>query len=172
MRKQADNACSPIVLRFALPTGPPALSIAVSGFLHLWAIYVRGFDDRFHCQRCLRGRLSARVKTYTTPVEEEIVLNEEVGFDSVYVCGVARGEISKRRVNNLHLPLEQTPGCSFDFDAYNGYTIHVSNARLLEIPELPDGWMGLPREFCRCCNFRFGVSRFRDLINSVYSDNV
>jgi hypothetical protein len=36
----------------------------------------------------------------------------------------------------------------------------VEGARLLDIPELPDGWRGLPQAFTRCRNWRFGVATF------------
>jgi hypothetical protein len=38
--------------------------------------------------------------------------------------------------------------------------LRVENARLLEVPELPDGWQGLPRSVTCCASFRFGVSVF------------
>lgn len=136
---------------------PPA---CVTGFVHLWAVYVRSFDQRFHCQRCLRGRLSRRIKTSSTPLNTDLTLDETSVFDSIYVCGVARGPRISRSANNLHLPLEESPGASFSCITYNGYTIHVSNARLLSIPELPSGWMGLPDAYVRCRNFRLGIHRF------------
>src|ERR1019366_3086802 len=124
-------------------------------------MYVRNFDPRFHCQRCLRGRISIRIKTSSTPLDTDLVLDETSTFDSIYLCGVARGRRSSRSTNNLHLPLEPQPGASFSCTTYNGYTIYVSNARSLDIPELPIGWMGLSDTYVRCRNFRFGAHRFR-----------
>ena len=76
------------------------------------------------------------------------------------ICGVARGLVSARAFNNLHLPLVPAPNTYFEHRTYNGHLLRVCNARRLMIPELPKGWLNLPQSFVRCCNFRFGVSRF------------
>jgi hypothetical protein len=149
-----------VILRFTTQSGQSSGSLHVTGFAHLWAVYVRSFDQRYHCQRCLRGRLSERIRTSTTLVDTDLCLDETSIFDSIYVCGVARGPRSSRSVKNLHLPLERSPGTSLTCSTYNGYLVHVSNASLLEIPELPYGWMGLSAAYVKCCNFRFGVHRF------------
>ena len=132
----------------------------VQGFLHLWAVYVRGFDPRHHCQRCLRGPLTNRITTVETPVEREIVLDETPNFCAIYICGVARGKVRDRPANNLHLPLRNVPGLHFEYNTYNGYKIQLRNAELLSIPRLPDWWMGYPPASSRCCNFRFCVGFF------------
>jgi len=132
----------------------------VSGFLHLWALYVTGFDERFHCQRALRGSLSARIKTQSTPPNTEIQLTESKAFDSIYLCGVSRGPVASRSKNNLHLALEPKLGVEFAHRAYNGYVVSIKNATPILIPELPKSWNGLPDSYTRCCNFRFGVYRF------------
>lgn len=150
----------PIRLKFVGQADYGSSRAHVRGFLHLWAVYVRGFDPRFHCQRCLRGLLSARIKSSSTPLNTDLLLDEASVFDSIYLCGVARGTLPSRSTNNLHLPLEKCPGASFSCLTYNGYAVQVSNARVLSIPELPSGWMGLPDAYVRCRNFRFGVGRF------------
>jgi hypothetical protein len=132
----------------------------VSGFLHLWAIYVNGFDARFHCQKALRGRISSRIKTQSTPINTELRLDEVQTFDSIYLCGVAKGPISSRSRNNLQLPLEAKLGKRFTYRTYNGYEVSVENASLIQIPMLPASWNDLPESYTRCCNFRFGVHRF------------
>jgi len=135
-------------------------SATVTGFLHLWAVYVTGFNPSYHCQRCLRGRISKFVGTRSTPVIREIVFSETANFDVVYICGVASGKISERWRRNLQLPLLPSPGESFDYTTYNNYKIRVKNARLLSIPLLEESWMGLSPAFTRCSNFRFCVSFF------------
>ena len=132
----------------------------VEGFLHLWALYVRGFDPRYHCQRCLQGPLSKRVITAGTLIGEEILLDEFDDYRAIYLCGVARGKITNRKLHNLHLPIERSVGEVFEYTTYNRYHLIVKNGRLLPIPELPENWMGLPASYWRCCNFRFGASLF------------
>jgi hypothetical protein len=139
-----------IIVRFSLPDANPA---------HVRTV-VCGFDARYHCQRCLRGIISDRIKTHSTPTQKHILLNEARVFDALYICGVARGRVKERLVNNLHLPLESSPGLYFEYNTYNEFMVHIMNAWILAIPELPDGYMGLPQVFARCCNYRFGVSRF------------
>jgi hypothetical protein len=132
----------------------------VSGFAHLWAMYVCGFDQKRHCQKALRGRLSTSIQTRATPLNVPLVLGEAGSYDSLYICGVAKGPLAARRVNNLHLAIQPQEGASFVHETYNGYSLRVDNGVKLSIPELPKGWNGLPDEYTRCCNFRFCVHRF------------
>jgi hypothetical protein len=108
----------------------------------------------------LRGHLSRRITTRSTPVGSDLILDEDDVYNALYVCGVARGPRRLRALNNLHLPLENDIGSSYECRTYNGYIVQVTNARKLEIPELPVDWKGLPDAYLRCCNFRFGVYRF------------
>jgi hypothetical protein len=132
----------------------------LQGFLHFWAIYVRGFNPRFHCQKAFRGTLSRRVKTRSTELNTRLILDEVRAYDSVYVCGVANGPRSCRALNNVHLAMEPRSGYEFVEETYNGLSIRIENAIKLPIPEIPDGWQGLPERYTRCCNFRFCVYRF------------
>lgn len=133
---------------------------SVTGFLHLWAIYVRGFDPKHHCQRCLRGKISAKIRTRATPIQEEIIFDETSDYQVIYLCGVAKGRVADRRHNNLHLPLRPALGRQFELNTYNKYTITVKDAELLPIPLIGDWWHGFSPAFTRCCNFRFGLSIF------------
>jgi hypothetical protein len=132
----------------------------VTGFLHFWAKYVKGFNHEFHCQKALRGRLSSCIKTKTTPLNTRLILAECENYDSIYICGVADGRVSARGANNIHLPLELQPGNEVVHATYNGYLLHIENAAILPTPELPAGWCGLSDAYTRCRNFRFGVHRF------------
>jgi hypothetical protein len=155
------NDGGPVTVRFLAPAGELSRNgDTVSGFVHLWAVYVRGFNPRYHCQKCLVGPISNRVTTLGTPVDREIILDEGGEFRALYLCGIARGRIRDRAANNLHLPMQPHPGEHFEISSYNKYRIHIDNARPLAIPKLVDGWMGFPPAFSRCCNFRFGVSLF------------
>lgn len=80
-------------------------------------------------------------------------------FPYVYVCGVSKGPITERRERNLHMPLAYAPGGVAELDK-NGYCFRAENAVLVEVPQLPDDFGGLPREHARCRNFQFGVSQF------------
>ena len=141
---------------------PSAINLraSVTGFLHLWAMYVRGFNPSHHCQRCLRGRISGKITTRATPILEEIILDETSNYRVIYLCGVAEGKIADRRSNNLHLPLKPTLGQHFQYNTFNNYTVIVRDAEPLPIPILGDWWNGFSPAFTRCCNFRFGVGLF------------
>jgi hypothetical protein len=141
-------------------THPKDFGQFVSGFLHLWAKYVRGFNHKVHCQHTLRGPLSVQVKTKSTPINTKFFLNEIRDYDSLYICGVAQGRVAGRGLNKLHLPLRHRVGARFVYTTYNGYLLHVENAVILPTPELPKGWNGLPDTYTRCRNFRFCVHRF------------
>jgi hypothetical protein len=132
----------------------------IEGFVHLWAFYVRGFNSNSHCQKAFRGQLSRLIKTRTTLVNRPFLLSETRCFNSLYICGVASGRISARCNRNMHLALEFKPGEGLIYNTYNGFQLHIENAILLPIPELPRGWANLPDSFTRCCNFRFCVHRF------------
>jgi hypothetical protein len=147
----------PIAVTITHPTQSGGL---VTGFLHLWAKYLRGFNHKVHCQHSLRGPLSSLIKTKSTPIETTLFLSEVRDYDSLYICGVASGPVSARGKNNLHLPLEQCPGVEFVYRTYNNYLLYIENAIILPIPELPRGWNGLPDSYTRCCNFRFCTHRF------------
>jgi hypothetical protein len=155
--KIVEEARAPISVSFRSPSGATG---SVGGFLHLWAIYIRGFNQVHHCQKALRGMLSGRVTTVGTIPDKDLTFDETANFDSLYICGVARGPVVSRKCNNLHVPLEPSIGSSLTLNTYNGYVLAVNNAKVLTIPELPDGWEGLPRSYTRCCNFRFCVGRF------------
>jgi hypothetical protein len=132
----------------------------MDGFIHLWAVYVTGFDRDEHCKKCLRGLTSAFVGKDDTPVGKEIVFDEKSRFNALYICGVSAGRETMRGGQNLHLPLEYAAGNKFEVETYSHYSVLVKNARLLDIPELQGGYRGLGKEFWRCKNFRFGVHRF------------
>lgn len=132
----------------------------VHGFIHLWAVYVSGFNHREHCQKAFRGKLSQLVRTNETRLDQQFIFDEVDRYNSLYICGVAGGPVQSRKDNNLHLALEYRPGCTSIYHTYNGYLICVQNAVRLMIPELPDHWNGLPQTYTRCCNFRFCVYRF------------
>src|SRR5882762_3929248 len=91
----------------------------ITGFIHLWAMYVTGFNQKEHCQRCLRGKLSSYVRTKHTKLEEQLFFCEMDQFDSLYICGTANGPIRERYRNNLHLALEPCDGATVSYESYD-----------------------------------------------------
>jgi hypothetical protein len=61
---------------------------------------------------------------------------------------------------NFHLVVRAEPGKEVWRKTHNGLTVKLKDAAAVAIPDLPDGWEGLPAEFTRCRNFRFGVASY------------
>ncbi len=137
-----------------LPAAP------IQGFRFIWAFQVDGHDHTRHCQPGLKGR---RVSDFCTPTARsgvEIACAHMDRFPYLYLCGVASGRLVDRGVNNMHLPLRHAPGEVVEYTSYNGYHFRAEHAALVAVPELPDGFAGLPRAHHRCRNFQFAVSVF------------
>lgn len=132
----------------------------ISGFKHLWAWYVRGFNREVHCQKCLKGKRSLRISPDQTPLGVELIFDETENFNQLYICGVAAGPETERGVRNLHLALLEAPGETFEETTYNGFTLVLKNARRLVIPEPLPALSHLGDEHYRCKNFRFGVEYY------------
>lgn len=127
------------------------------GFRFFWTTYVRGFDPTKHCRPCLLGKKSARLTLRAYRVGNEVTLDETDRFDFIYICGVA----TTGYLDNFHLALRPHRLAETDpFHAItsNGYALDVTGASQVEIPELPDDWHGLGKEFTGCRNFRFGAA--------------
>lgn len=146
-----------IVLRVTHPEKPAG---RIDGFGLLWAYYVRGFKPADHCQKCLLGDRAANFHSRNASSGIAVRLDRMDAFPYLYICGVAKGPATDRKVNNLHFPLQYQPGSSAKVMSYNGYQFTAENAVQIPIPELPEGWRGLPLKHSRCKNFRFGVEYF------------
>ena len=146
-----------ITLTVSHPIIPPG---KIEGFRSLWAFYVNGYKPEFHCQKCFTGRLVDDFSTNTAQSGRAVSLDEMDTYPYVYICGVGTGPKSTLGNRNLHLPLRFKRGAVVEKRTYNGYVFRAENAEELEIPSLPDDWMGLDREHARCKNFQFAVSRF------------
>lgn len=158
-----DNA----VLRFAEDDAAPApvpelmVSEEPHGFWYLWLKYVSGFDIEHHCQRCLAGKRSQRVRLHAlTP--KRVVRLDEARTPFLYLCGGAGEGYSAPGPwsSNLHLAVRPKDGAVAEATSYNGTLFRIRNAERVEIPDLPKGWRGLPDSFTTCRNFRFGVAHF------------
>lgn len=126
----SQHVSDAIVLRLTHPTLPPGR--------------VEGFS--FHSRNAASGIDIVFDRLDVSPV--------------VYIYGVAKGPEDQRRHRNLHLPVRDTPGAIASATTYNGYSIELRNATILEVPAVPDGWRGLPLRHTRCKNFRFGLAHF------------
>lgn len=136
----------------------------LTGFTHFWLRYVHGFSPHFHCQKSLRGTNDPRF-TKSMTIGRSFELLEPKNYRHIYLCGVTPKEYP-----GLHLALLPEEGALAEVQTYNGISISVTNARQLEIPQLPDGFAGMSRAYTTCCNWQFGVKYYgmanfrRDLI--------
>ena len=119
----------------------------VQGFKFFWLKSVRDTRLEVHCARCLVGPYDRRINR-TMPLDRPVEL---VG-PLVYLCGV-----SPRWSTNLHVAARSAPGEGFAVPTYNGLIARFDNAVRIEIEPLPDGYMGLGRDFTTCRNFQFAV---------------
>jgi hypothetical protein len=147
----------PISLTISHPD--PAQEV-VTGFLQLWAYYVRGFNPSKHCQPCLLGRRSRHVQRNATPLGKTIIFDETANFRQLYVCGLAAGPKVERKGRNLHLALKESPGSQLEVVTYNGFTLSIQDGERLHIPEPLPELAHLGEDHYRCCNFRFGVEYY------------
>lgn len=122
---------------------------ALEGFGFFWCMtLLRGFRPEHHCLKCLVG-VRDRL------VHPMMAMGEHVVPDGItYVCGVER---RNTYALNFHMAVAPASG-SVEGETFNGYKVTIDGARRLDIPELPDGWNGLPIGFTRCRNYRFGVA--------------
>jgi hypothetical protein len=138
-------------------------------FMWLWAKYVTGFNERYHCTNSIRGRYS---KTFsknnpaftTTPI---VVLDEQPldSYHAIYVCGVSKQGYSKKEnyPHNVHAAIRPELGAVDEF-SFEKWTLRIRNGRFLRIPpdekELPDQYRSLPPEYTTCRIFRWSACFF------------
>jgi hypothetical protein len=146
-----------ISLTISHPTLPPG---PIQGFRFFWAFYVNGAKPDVHCQACFRGKRSNKLQSVSARSGIEYVMDEFRAAPYLYLCGVGTGPRNLLREKNFHLALQPQEGRNETRTTYNGYVIEASGAEALPIPEIPDGWNGLPQEHTRCRNFRFAIDRF------------
>jgi hypothetical protein len=158
-------------LREACPMPIPPIVIrhnfTPDAFMWLWAKYVVGFNDRYHCTNCLRGRYSYRFSKAKNPhlaTEQEISFDEHADHRAVYICGVARQGYSTKKnySHNVHLAIRPAPGAESAF-YFEQWHVAITNGLILSIPGpdgLPDGLRGLPDRFTTCRIFCWGAQFF------------
>ncbi|MEY4394675.1 MAG: hypothetical protein RL595_1924 [Planctomycetota bacterium] len=130
----------------------------------LWAKYVVGFNEKYHCTNCLRGRYSNRFSKARNPQlaeQQEITFDEHSGHDAIYICGVARKgySVKKNYEHNVHLAIKPTPVSTSRFQ-FENWTVEVQNGVVLPIsgPEaLRPGLKDLPHAYTTCRIFRWAA---------------
>ena len=135
---------------------PGAPRQSLPGFPYFWLKYVTGFDARYHCAQALTGPFHKGIWSTVKAPSTHVLTQPSVPWRYAYLCGVA----DTRWADNLHVPVEFAAGQEVETVTYNGFRIHLTNARRLDIPWLDDGWNGFPRSFTTCRNFQFAVAMF------------
>jgi len=140
-------------------------------FMWLWAKYVVGFNEQYHCTNCLRGRYSRRFSKARNPLlekEHEIAFDEYADHRAIYICGVARrGYSSKTNYrHNVHLAIEPSavPSSMFRFEQW---IVHVKNGTILPIPgveELTPRLQSFSEAYTSCRIFRWGSKHFSEML--------
>ena len=127
------------------------------GFQYAWLMYVWGFRPHYHCQKSLMGERDAEFLKAAYPRQliagRTFELRPPARTRHIYLCADATVPDS-----GLHWVLVPAPGETARTTTYNGVTITAVNARALEIPAVPDGYLGLSRHYTTCMNWRFGVA--------------
>ena len=149
------------------PTPHISLDVHALDFRWLWLMYVHGFNERHHCQACLRGHKTKKL-TYdrnmlAVPLHVSFDL-DEYHSPYMYLCGV-----TPKYNMNLHIAFEPAHNSEV-VERDPRLSIVISNAR--RVPILPVD-ADLPQEFSRCRNFQFGYRYLRDrqsLLSGVKGD--
>lgn len=154
-----------------MPTSPIVIrhNFIPDDFMWLWAKYVIGFNEKYHCTNCLRGRYSHRFSKARNPRlahEHEITFDEHAGHRAIYICGVARQgySVKKNYEHNVHLAIRPTPGKTTTF-GFERWSVEVQNGDVLAIPDrnsLDQRYASLPDQFTTCRIFRWGAGYFSE----------
>jgi hypothetical protein len=140
-------------------------NFAPDAFMWLWAKYAVGFNERYHCTNCLRGRYSHRFSKAKNPhlaTDHEIAFDEQTHHRAIYICGVARAGYSSKKnyEHNVHLAICPAAGerAVFEFEQWR---VEIMNGQVVPIPgaeTLPKRLAALPTKFTTCRIFRWGAS--------------
>ncbi len=138
-------------------------------FMWLWAKYVTGFNENYHCTNSIRGRYSQKFskndpKFFRSPV---IVMDEQPAdsYRAVYICGVSKQGYSRKAnyLHNVHVAICPEFGGVAEW-SFENWILRIRNGRLLPIPsnrdELPAQYRSLPVEFTTCRIFLWSACFF------------
>ncbi len=91
----------------------------------LWLMYVNGVDLNYHCQQCLLGVKSRKLRDVLLSGKgENIRLNESKNTNYYYLCG---GSMPYKWENNFHLAWEEVDGEMLVVDE-QGIEVVIENA--------------------------------------------
>ena len=140
-------------------------------FMWLWAKYVVGFNEKYHCTASIRGRYSKKFsKNNPLFAATSSILFDEQDWDSyqaIYVCGVSKRGYRKKQNyrHNVHSAIFPQMGAD-DRWSFEGWHMAVQNGRFLPIPTSPDcledRYRDLSDEYTSCRIFRWAACYFSD----------
>jgi len=140
-------------------------------FMWLWAKYVVGFNEKYHCTGSIRGRYSKKFSKNNPLFAAtcSILFDEQDSgsYQAIYVCGVSKRGYRKKQnyPHNVHSAILPQIGAE-DQWSFEGWHMAVHNGRFLAIPPSPDclvdRYRGLSDEYTSCRIFRWAASYFSD----------
>jgi hypothetical protein len=134
----------------------------LDGFLSFWGWHVIGFDDEFHCQKCLLG---ARERLFRKDMVVGKTETIPMTGNFLYICGVTNFKVlthAEYMKKNFHMPLRWKAGCNAEMTTYNGYTFAIRDAEVVPF----DGTLAKQRydhlgyPYWSCRNFQFAAQMF------------
>ena len=91
----------------------------------LWLMYVKGVDLNYHCQQCLLGTKSMKIRDVLKKGwGENIRLNETTNTNYYYLCG---GSMPYKWENNFHLAWKEVDGEILEVNE-KGIYVKIENA--------------------------------------------
>jgi hypothetical protein len=135
----------------------PTIRVVVKqerAFRFLWLKYVRGFNPKVHCARCLNGNYSKLFpysSGYVAPQTIEGVLDES-DAPWIYLCGV-----TKKWEWNVHVAGQYEAGTITN---YSDERIDVEIRDFRQLPIDASKTPEAPKEFATCRNWQFGWLAF------------
>jgi hypothetical protein len=140
-----------------------------SQFMWLWAKYVIGFNEKYHCTNSIKGPYSRKFNRYNPLLASDpsVVFDEQPygSYRAVYVCGVARRGYSTKQnyLHNVHAAIRPEIGTTDEW-FFEKWRMTVLNGRFLPIPaspeDIPRQYRSLPTEYTSCRIFRWAVCYF------------
>jgi hypothetical protein len=139
-------------------------------FVWLWAKYVTGFNEKYHCTNSIRGPYSQKFSKHNPEfvTSAVIVMDEEPlgSYRAIYICGVSKQGHSRKAnyPHNVHVAIRPEAG-TVEKWSFEKWVVHIRNGRLLPIPateeDLPTRYRRLPSEYTTCRIFRWSACFFR-----------
>jgi len=136
---------------------------SLSGFLAFWGYHVYGFDDEFHCQKCLIGKRETRISRRMPTTGQPLVI--PVTGNYFYICGVVDFKVYSHQEymkRNFHLPVRWKDGGKVEAITYNGYVFTIDNAEQVPISDevAKKQYYHLGYNYWSCRNFQFGSQMY------------